>query len=193
MRRARVNVVERHPRDEGDVARDERQHARREKAREPSAEGDRHTDGARQCSREGNDDHGSEASDLLRWYFALKYRVFRRERRPDDGRRGLVMLQIDALVVRRAASRASSWATARRSRRWSAKKATRCAAGSAGCRRRRRTARPESFTARTTAFPRFASTTRPSGASSRATRRPACSTSAIASTRPARWPADRAT
>ena len=33
----------------------------------------------------------------LRWYFAVKYRVFRRERRPDDGRRGLVMLQIDAL------------------------------------------------------------------------------------------------
>jgi hypothetical protein len=33
----------------------------------------------------------------LRWYFALKYRVFRRERRPNDGRRGLVMLQIDAL------------------------------------------------------------------------------------------------
>jgi hypothetical protein len=34
----------------------------------------------------------------LSWYFALKYRVFRRERRPDDGRRGLVMLQIDALA-----------------------------------------------------------------------------------------------
>jgi hypothetical protein len=35
---------------------------------------------------------------LLKWYFALKYRVFRRERRPRDGRRGLVMLQIDALA-----------------------------------------------------------------------------------------------
>jgi len=35
---------------------------------------------------------------FLEWYFALKYRVFRRERRPDDGRRGLVMLQIDALA-----------------------------------------------------------------------------------------------
>src|SRR5437016_576497 len=35
---------------------------------------------------------------LLRWYFAIKYRVFRRERRPDDGKRGLVMLQIDALA-----------------------------------------------------------------------------------------------
>jgi hypothetical protein len=34
---------------------------------------------------------------LLHWYFGFKYRVFRRERRPDDGRRGLVMLQIDAL------------------------------------------------------------------------------------------------
>src|SRR6185312_742600 len=35
---------------------------------------------------------------LLRWYFGLKYRVFRKERRPDDGQRGLVMLQIDALA-----------------------------------------------------------------------------------------------
>ena len=35
---------------------------------------------------------------MLGWYFALKYRVFRRERRPDDGRRGLVALQIDALA-----------------------------------------------------------------------------------------------
>jgi hypothetical protein len=34
----------------------------------------------------------------LSWYFAVKYRLFRRERRPDDGRRGLVMLQIDALA-----------------------------------------------------------------------------------------------
>jgi hypothetical protein len=37
-------------------------------------------------------------SRLLKWYFALKYRVFRREPRPRDGRRGLVMLQIDALA-----------------------------------------------------------------------------------------------
>ena len=35
---------------------------------------------------------------FLELYFAFKYRVFRRERRPDDGRRGLVMLQIDALA-----------------------------------------------------------------------------------------------
>ena len=35
---------------------------------------------------------------LLQWYFALKYRVFRRERRPPDGRRGLIVLQIDALA-----------------------------------------------------------------------------------------------
>jgi hypothetical protein len=34
---------------------------------------------------------------FLRWYYALKYRAFRRERRPADGKRGLVMLQIDAL------------------------------------------------------------------------------------------------
>ena len=30
-------------------------------------------------------------------YYGLKYRVFRRERRPRDGRRGLIALQIDAL------------------------------------------------------------------------------------------------
>src|SRR5436309_7123015 len=35
---------------------------------------------------------------LLGWYYALKYRVFRNERRPRDGRRGLVVLQIDALA-----------------------------------------------------------------------------------------------
>src|SRR3954465_4973569 len=39
----------------------------------------------------------SKGSALLRWYFAVKYRLFRKARRPDDGRRGLVMLQIDAL------------------------------------------------------------------------------------------------
>lgn len=39
-----------------------------------------------------------KGSRFLRWYFAMKYRVFRGERRPDDGRRGLVMLQIDALA-----------------------------------------------------------------------------------------------
>src|SRR4051812_45231386 len=39
----------------------------------------------------------SAKSGFLGWYYALKYRPFRRERRPRDGRRGLVMLQIDAL------------------------------------------------------------------------------------------------
>lgn len=34
----------------------------------------------------------------MSWYYALKYRAFRKERRPDDGKRGLVMLQIDALA-----------------------------------------------------------------------------------------------
>jgi hypothetical protein len=38
------------------------------------------------------------AGPLLRWYYALKYRAFRRERRTHDGRRGLVMLQLDALA-----------------------------------------------------------------------------------------------
>lgn len=35
---------------------------------------------------------------LLRWYYAVKYHAFRRERRPRDDRRGLVALQIDALA-----------------------------------------------------------------------------------------------
>ena len=34
---------------------------------------------------------------LLRWYYDLKYRAFRRESRTRDGRRGIVALQIDAL------------------------------------------------------------------------------------------------
>src|SRR5215216_6781098 len=38
------------------------------------------------------------AGRLLRWYYAVKYRPFRRERRMHDGRRGLIMLQIDALA-----------------------------------------------------------------------------------------------
>src|ERR671930_1395171 len=35
---------------------------------------------------------------LLRWYYAVKYHAFRRERRASDGRRGLVVLQLDALA-----------------------------------------------------------------------------------------------
>lgn len=38
------------------------------------------------------------AGPLLRWYYSTKYRLFRREKRPYDGRRGLIMLQIDALA-----------------------------------------------------------------------------------------------
>ena len=34
----------------------------------------------------------------MRWYYAVKYRPFRRERRAHDGRRGLIALQIDALA-----------------------------------------------------------------------------------------------
>ena len=37
------------------------------------------------------------AGALLRWYYGLKYGLFRREREPHDGRRGLVVLQVDAL------------------------------------------------------------------------------------------------
>ncbi|MDQ6831121.1 MAG: alkaline phosphatase family protein [Gemmatimonadota bacterium] len=35
---------------------------------------------------------------LLRWYYDVKYRAFRKEQRARDDRRGLVMLQIDALA-----------------------------------------------------------------------------------------------
>src|SRR4029450_10852907 len=39
-----------------------------------------------------------EAGRFLRWYYAVKYRPFRRERRAHDGRRGLIALHIDALA-----------------------------------------------------------------------------------------------
>jgi hypothetical protein len=48
------------------------------------------------------------AGPLLRLYYRAKYRLFRREKRPHDGRRGLIMLQIDALAysdLRRAIDR----------------------------------------------------------------------------------------
>jgi hypothetical protein len=38
------------------------------------------------------------AGRLLRWYYSVKYRPFRRERRAHDGRRGLIAIQIDALA-----------------------------------------------------------------------------------------------
>ena len=38
------------------------------------------------------------AGPLLRAYYNLKYRPFKREKRAYDGRRGLVALQIDALA-----------------------------------------------------------------------------------------------
>jgi hypothetical protein len=38
------------------------------------------------------------AGPFLRRYYALKYRAFARERRPHDTRRGLIMLQVDALA-----------------------------------------------------------------------------------------------
>lgn len=34
----------------------------------------------------------------MRWYYSAKYRLFDREKRPHDGRRGLIMLQVDALA-----------------------------------------------------------------------------------------------
>src|SRR3954468_2699043 len=48
--------------------------------------------------RDGAADTGGTRRRLLRLYYRLKYRVFQRERRPQDGRRGLIVLQIDALA-----------------------------------------------------------------------------------------------
>jgi hypothetical protein len=38
------------------------------------------------------------AGPFLRWYLGFKYRLFGRQKRPRDARRGLIMLQIDALA-----------------------------------------------------------------------------------------------
>jgi hypothetical protein len=48
------------------------------------------------------------AGPLLRFYYRAKYRLFRREKRPHDGRRGVIALQVDALAyadLRRAIER----------------------------------------------------------------------------------------
>ena len=48
------------------------------------------------------------AGPLLRFYYRAKYGLFKREKRPHDGRRGLIMLQVDALAysdLRRAIDR----------------------------------------------------------------------------------------
>jgi hypothetical protein len=48
------------------------------------------------------------AGPLLRFYYKTKYRLFRREKRPHDGRRGVIALQVDALAysdLRRAIER----------------------------------------------------------------------------------------
>jgi hypothetical protein len=47
---------------------------------------------------EGSFRAGAQRARLLQWWYGLKYRVFRRERCPRDGRRGLIVLQIDALA-----------------------------------------------------------------------------------------------
>ena len=38
------------------------------------------------------------AGPLLKWYYSARYHLFRREKRVHDGKRGLIMLQIDALA-----------------------------------------------------------------------------------------------
>src|SRR5690348_7504523 len=48
------------------------------------------------------------AGPLKRFYYNSKYRIFRKEKHAHDGRRGLIMLQIDALAysdLRRAIAR----------------------------------------------------------------------------------------
>ncbi|MEP6508727.1 MAG: hypothetical protein ABJC63_10920, partial [Gemmatimonadales bacterium] len=48
------------------------------------------------------------AGPFLRWYYRSKYWLFRKEKRMHDGKRGLIMLQIDALAysdLRRAIER----------------------------------------------------------------------------------------
>src|SRR5918999_3815507 len=47
---------------------------------------------------EGSSREAGRRARVLRWWYGLKYRVFRRARRPRDGRRGLIVLQIDALA-----------------------------------------------------------------------------------------------
>jgi hypothetical protein len=49
-------------------------------------------------SPEGDRRSRPRAGRFLRWYYGVKYRPFRKERRPHDGRRGLIALQIDALA-----------------------------------------------------------------------------------------------
>src|SRR5688500_19559131 len=48
-------------------------------------------------SDEGRAD-GNLGRRALRWYYRLKYAPFRHERQGGDGRRGAVVLQIDALA-----------------------------------------------------------------------------------------------
>src|SRR5918992_184380 len=47
---------------------------------------------------EGSSRAAARRTRMRQWWYGLKYRVFRRERRPRDGRRGLIVLQIDALA-----------------------------------------------------------------------------------------------
>src|ERR671914_1166730 len=47
---------------------------------------------------EGSAPAATRRGRTLQWWYGLKYRVFRRERRQRDGNRGLIVLQIDALA-----------------------------------------------------------------------------------------------
>src|SRR5438477_3366594 len=64
----------------------------------PSSDADASAPAHGAAGREDTAGGASMRRRLLRWYYGLKYRVFRRERRPRDGRRGLIVLQIDALA-----------------------------------------------------------------------------------------------
>src|SRR3982751_1624610 len=65
---------------------------------EPSMAGSRVAWGGPERRRAGRSRVGRRLWGLARWDSPARYRPSRRERRPADGRRGLVMLQIDALA-----------------------------------------------------------------------------------------------
>ena len=107
------HVVERHPRNERDVARDERQHAGREKA------------GHARATRQAADGQTTTSSDQrvprASAFAGISPQISRLSARAATARRAArAGHAADRRArLRRSAPRASSWATARRSRRWS--------------------------------------------------------------------------
>ena len=110
---------------------------------------------------------------VLRWYFALKYRVFRRESRPGRPARTCRALRSTRCPTPSCGAR-SSWAIARRLRGSCATKDSPPPVVLGLRRRRRPTVRPGSFMAKTSGIPAFRFYDQRHTASSRATpvRRP---------------------